>query len=92
MRRLIATVGALAAGVACACGPDGIGPFVELGVGAHSIELDGPENRLANVLGEAAIGYRYDAWSVRYDHESGLFASEDGYGSNVVSFRWTWRW
>lgn len=85
MAAVVASSGALA------CGPDN-GPYIALGIGAHPVGADRPENTLHNPLGVAKAGYQFGPWVFEYEHQSGLLDVEQGYGSNSASVQYVIRW
>ena len=68
------------------------GPYLSLGIGAHP-GADRPEIVLDNPIGIVETGYEYDnGIVVKYTHMSGIGTRESGYGLNLISVNYVWRW
>lgn len=89
LRRLRAVLGLFLAAVSFAPAQAGEW-FQEIGLAVHATGLDRPEVTLENPLLVYGIGWRAPGLAgrplvIKYQHHSGLFQTESGYGYNVIS-------
>ena len=67
-------------------------PFISVGLGVHSSGMDEPEINLDIPLGIVEAGYQFDSgFNVKYTHISGLTTKELGFGLNMLSINYIWR-